>query len=62
MTEIYPERLTDALAIRRYGHLINRDDWTVGGNDYSNQRWEYEDEIYIIFMANGFILDLRKEV
>lgn len=57
-----------ATQIRRYGRLIDRDDWTVGGNNYSNrpivsiQRWEYEDEIYIIFMANGFTLDVRKEI
>lgn len=62
MTEIYPERLTDAFVIRHYGRLIDRDDWVVNRNNYSNQRWEYEDEIYIIFMANGFILDVRKEV
>lgn len=51
-----------ATQIRRYGRLIDRDDWTVGGNNYSNQRWEYGDEIYIIFMANGFTLDVRKEI
>ena len=62
ITEIYPERLTGAFAIRHYGRLIDRDDWAVNRNNYSNQRWEYEDEIYIIFMANGFILDIRKEV
>lgn len=62
MAQINYDRLIDAFAIRHYGHLVTRDDWAVGGNNYSNQRWEYEDEIYIIFMANGFVLDVRKEI
>lgn len=52
----------DAFAIRHYGRLIDRTDRTINRSNYSWQRWEYENEIYLIFMANGFILKVAREI